>query len=161
IYRNPKLPAVDDVTKPGKQRLRIAFCTKSIMREVSSEMRELTLKTAALLEELGHQVTEIDNPVPGRFKDEFLTYWSFLAFSVARGGRGMFGPSFDRTKLDNLTLGLDRMAARSLHRVPLAIARLARSRRITQRLSGTYDVVLMPTLAEDTPAIGYLDPTAD
>ncbi|AGB22703.1 amidase, Asp-tRNAAsn/Glu-tRNAGln amidotransferase A subunit [Mycobacterium sp. JS623] len=161
VYRNPKLPAIGDVTKPGSQRLRIAFCTKSIMREVSSEMREQTLKTAALLEELGHTVTEIDNPVPARFKDEFLTYWSFLAFSVVRGGRRMFGPSFDRTKLDNLTLGLDRIAARNMHRLPMAIARLARSRRITQRLSQTYDIVLMPTLAEDTPAIGYLDPTAD
>ena len=73
----------------------------------------------------------------------------------------MFGPSFDRTKLDNLTLGLDRIAARNLHRLPVAIGRLARSRRITQRLSQTYDVVLMPTLAEDTPSIGHLDPTAD
>jgi amidase len=161
IYRNPKLPAIGDVVSPGSQRLRIAFCTKSIMREVSSEMRELTLKTASLLEELGHKVTEIDNPVPERFKDEFLTYWSFLAFSIVRGGRRMFGPSFDRSKLDNLTLGLDRMAARSLYRVPLAIGRLARSRRITQRLSGEFDAVLMPTLAEDTPPIGYLDPTAD
>jgi amidase len=161
VYRNPKLPAIGDITRPGAQRLRIAFCTKSIIREVSSEMRELTLKSAALLEELGHQVTEIDNPVPARFKDEFLAYWSFLAFAVVRGGRRMFGPSFDRAKLDNLTLGLDRNAARSLHRVPLAIARLSASRRITQRLSSTFDAVLMPTLAEDTPRIGHLDPTAD
>jgi len=161
VYRNPKLPAIGDITRPGAQRLRIAFCTKSIMREVSSEMRELTLKSAALLEELGHQVTEIDNPVPARFKDEFLAYWSFLAFAVVRGGRRMFGPSFDRAKLDNLTLGLDRNAARSLHRVPLAIARLSASRRITRRLSSTFDAVLMPTLAEDTPRIGHLDPTAD
>ena len=74
-YRNPKLPAIGDVTQPGTQRLRIAFCTKSILREVSPEMRELTLKAAALLEELGHKVTEIDNPVPARFKDDFLLYW--------------------------------------------------------------------------------------
>ena len=124
-------------------------------------MRELTLKTAALLEELGHKVTEIDNPVPARFKDDFLLYWSFLAFAIVRGGRRMFGPSFDRTKLDNLTLGLDRNAARNLHKLPLAIARLSASRRITARLSGTYDAVLMPTLAEETPRIGHLDPTAD
>jgi amidase len=161
IYRNPKLPAIGDVTQPGAQRLRIAFCTKSILREVSPEIRELTLKTAALLEELGHKVTEIDNPVPDRFKDDFLAYWSFLAFSVVRGGRRMFGPSFDRTKLDNLTLGLDQRAARNLHRIPGAIRRLSATRRITERLSGTYDAVLMPTLAEDTPRVGHLDPTAD
>ncbi len=161
VYRNPKLPAIGDITHPGTQRLRIAVCTKSILRDASPEIRELTLKSAALLEELGHHVTEIDNPVPARFKDDFLLYWAFLAFAVVRGGRRMFGPSFDRTRLDNLTLGLDRLAARNLHRIPLAIRRLSASRRITARLSATYDAVLMPTLADVTPRIGHLDPTAD
>jgi amidase len=161
VYRNRRLPAIGDITHPGTQRLRIAMCTKSILREASPEVRELTLKSAALLEELGHRVTEIDNPVPARFKDDFLVYWSFLAFAVVRGGRRMFGPSFDRTRLDSLTLGLDRHAARTLHKLPLSIARLRASRRITARLAGTYDAVLMPTLAEVTPRIGHLDPTAD
>jgi amidase len=161
VYRNSKLTAIGDITHPGAQRLRIAVCTKSILRDASPEMRELTLKSAALLEELGHKVTEIDNPVPARFKDDFLAYWSFLAFAIVRGGRRMFGPSFDRTQLDNLTLGLDRRAARNLHRIPLAIRRLSASRRITARLSSTYDALLMPTLAEVTPRIGHLDPTAD
>jgi amidase len=158
VYRNPKLPPIGDVTHAGPQRLRIAVCTKSILRQASPEMRELTMKTAALLEELGHKVTEIDNPVPARFKDDFQLYWMFLAFAVVRGGRRMFGPSFERSKLDSLTLGLDRMAARNLHRVPLAIRRLSASRRITQRLSRTYDALLMPTVAEVTPRIGHLDP---
>ena len=161
VYRNPKLPAIGDITGPGPQRLRIAVCTKSILRDASPEMRELTLKSAALLEELGHTITEIDNPVPARFKDDFLTYWSFLAFAVVRGGPRMFGPSFDRSRLDNMTLGLDRIAARNLHRIPLAIRRLSASRRITRRLSETFDAVLMPTLADVTPRIGYLDPMAD
>ena len=160
-YHNPKLPAIGDVTHPGKQRLRIAVCTQSITREASPEVRELTLKTAALLEELGHKVTMIDNPVPPQFVDDFLLYWAFLAFALVRGGRRSFGQSFDRTRLDNLTLGLERHASRKLHRLPTAIARLRRSRRITERLSRTYDVVLMPTLADVTPPIGHLDPTAD
>lgn len=160
-YRNPKLPPIGDVTRANPQRLRIAVCTESIAREASPEMRELTLKAAALLESLGHRVTQIDNPVPARFKDDFLTYWSFLAFAVVRGGRYMFGPSFDRSRFDNLTLGLDRNAARNLHRLPMAIRRLAASRRITARLAHDYDVVLMPTLADVTPRIGHLDPTAD
>ena len=67
-HRNPKLPPIGDVTHPGKQRLRIAFCTKSIVRDASPEVRELTLKTASLLEELGHKVTEIDNPIPSRMQ---------------------------------------------------------------------------------------------
>jgi amidase len=159
-YRNPKLPPVGDVAHPGKQRLRIAFCTKSVVREASPEMRELIVKTAALLEELGHTLTEIDNPVPTRFQDDFLIYWQFLAFAIVRGGRRTFGPSFDRTKLDSLTLGLDRDASRNLYKLPLAIARLSASRRLTARLSASYDAVLMPTLAHETPRIGHLDPTA-
>ncbi len=161
VYRNPKLAPIGDVTQPSKQRLHIAVCTESISRDASPEIRELTLKSAALLEELGHRVTEISNPVPARFKDDFLVYWSFLAFAVVRGGRRMFGPSFDRTRLDNMTLGLDRKAARNLHKVPLAIRRLSASHRITARLGAVYDAVLMPTLAEVTPRIGYLDPTQD
>ena len=161
VYRNPKLAPIGDVTQPSKQRLHIAVCTESISRDASPEIRELTLKSAALLEELGHRVTEISNPVPARFKDDFLVYWSFLAFAVVRGGRRMFGPSFDRTRLDNMTLGLDRKAARNLHKVPLAIRRLSASHRITARLGAVYDAVLMPTLAEVTPRIGHLDPTQD
>lgn len=160
-YANPKLPGIGDVTHPGKQRLRIAVCTQSISRDASAEVRELTFKTAALLEELGHKVTTIDNPVPSRFMNDFLLYWAFLAFALVRSGRHGFGPSFDRTKLDNLTLGLEQHAARNLHRLPLAIARLSRIRRITSRLTGTYDVLLTPTLADVTPRIGHLDPTAD
>jgi amidase len=159
-YRNPKLPPIGDVTHAGKQRLRIAVCTESIVRDASPEFRELTLKTAALLDELGHKVTEISNPVPERLRDDFLVYWQFLSFAIVRGGRRMIGPSFDPAKLDNLTMGLDCEAARNLYKLPLAIARLSASRRITARLSKTYDAVLMPTLADETPPIGYLDPIA-
>ncbi|MGV0834856.1 amidase [Mycolicibacterium thermoresistibile] len=159
--RHPKLPPIGDITGPGAQRLRIAVCTESIAREAGSEIRELTLKTAALLEELGHRVTPIDNPVPRQFMDDFLLYWAFLAMALVRGGRRTFGPSFDRDKLDNLTRGLDRHAGRRVHRVPLAIARLSRARRITARLFRDYDVVLMPTVADVPPRIGHLDPTAD
>jgi amidase len=161
VHRNPKLPPVGDVTGPAPARLRIAVCTESIARQASPDVTEQTMKTAALLEELGHRVTQIGNPVPARFMDDFLLYWAFLAFALVRGGRRSFGPSFDRTRLDNLTLGLERFAGRNLHRLPLATARLARTRRITERLSADYDVVLMPTLAEAPPQIGHLDPTAD
>jgi amidase len=161
VAANPKLPAVGDITGPGKQRLRVAVCIQSITREASAEVSELTFKTSALLEELGHRVTVIDNPVPTRFMDDFLLYWSLLAFAVVRGGRRTFGESFDRGRLDNLTLGLERYAARNLHRLPAAIARLARVRRITSRVMSNHDVLLTPTLADVTPRIGHLDPTAD
>lgn len=161
VHANPKLPPVGDIAGPAEKRLRIALCVKSITREAGPEVTELTYRTAALLEGLGHRVTPIGNPVPAGFMDDFLLYWSFLAFALVRGGRRTFGDSFDRDRLDNLTLGLESHAARNLHRLPLAIARLARIRRATSRLSSTYDVLLTPTMADVTPRIGHLDPTAD
>lgn len=161
LWRNPKLPPIGDVTGPGDQPLRIAFTTESIAREASPEVREATLKTAAVLEGLGHRVTEIANPIPSSFMNDFLLYWALLSFALVRGGKKTFGPSFDRNRLDNLTLGLEQLAARNLHRMPLTIARLARTRRITARLAHQYDVLLTPTLADVTPLIGHLDPTAD
>ena len=162
VYRNRKLPLIGDVTHPGAGRLSIAVITRSIFRESGPEIREQTLKTATLLEELGHRVQHLDSaPVPAHFADDFVLYYGLLSLALLRNGRRTFGESFDRTKLDNLTLGFERHAARNLSRVPLAIVRLRAMRRRTARLFGTYDAVLTPTLADPPPVIGHFDPTAD
>jgi amidase len=160
IWRNHKLAPVGDVTGPGRQRLRIAVATRSVRRECSPEVRDLTLKSAALLEELGHRVEHIEDlPVPPSFVDDFVLYWGFLALAQVRGGRRLFGDTFDRTRLDSLTLGLDRHTSRNIHRLPSAIVRLRRLRRRTAQFFATYDAVLTPTVADATPRIGHLAPT--
>jgi Asp-tRNA(Asn)/Glu-tRNA(Gln) amidotransferase A subunit family amidase len=159
-WRNHKLAPVGDVTGPGRQRLRIAVLTRSVQRESSPQVRELTLKSAALLEELGHRVEHVEEPpVAASFVDDFVLYWGFLALAQVRGGPRMFGKTFDRARLDSLTLGLERHCVRNLHRLPLAIVRLRGARRRTARFFGTHDVVLTPTLADETPRIGHLAPT--
>ncbi|OBH85748.1 amidase [Mycobacterium scrofulaceum] len=160
IWRNPKLAPIGDVTGPGRQRLRIAVLTRSVQRDCSPQVRELALKSAGLLEELGHRVEHLEEPpVPASFVDDFVLYWGFLALAQVRTGRRMFGATFDRSRLDSLTLGLERHTARNLHRLPLAILRLRRIRRRTAEFFGTYDAVLTPTLADETPRIGYLAPS--
>lgn len=158
IWRNPKLPTIGDVTGPGTERLTVAVITRSLYRDSSPEVRQLTLETAALLEELGHRVEHVDTPpVPESFADDFVLYYALLGFALVRDGRRMFGESFDRTKLDEQTLGFERHARRNLHRVPLAIARLASIRRRTAKMFATYDVVLTPTLPDPPPPIGHFD----
>jgi amidase len=160
IWRNPKLAPIGDVTRPGRQRLRIAVVTRSIQRECSPELRQLTLKSAGLLEELGHRVEHIDqHPVPDSFVDDFVLYWGFLALAIVRTGRRVFGDTFDRTRLDALTLGLDRHVSRNIHRLPRVIMRLRRMRRRSAEFFRTYDALLTPTLADETPRIGHLAPT--
>jgi amidase len=155
------LPQIGAVAGPGDTRLRIAVVTRSLRHDSSPEMVAHTLKTAALIEELGHRVDYLDrHPIPDRFVDDFLVYWASLAMGTVRGGRVLYGNTFDRERLDNLTLGLDRYARRNLHRLPSAIARLRRIRRVTARFYEDHDVLLTPTVARDTPLIGHLDPTA-
>jgi amidase len=162
VWRNPKLDPIGDVTRPGRERLRVGVFTKSVKREASPEVAEQTLATAALLERMGHHVERLDQPpVPASFIDDFLLYWALLSYALIRGGRSRFGESFDRTKLDNLSLGLEGFAAANLGKLPLAIARLATLRRRTLKLVRQYDVLLTPTLADVPPRVGHLDPTAD
>ncbi|MGH3961433.1 amidase [Mycobacterium sp.] len=162
MWRPRKLPPIGDVRHAGKQRLKIAVITRSLERECSPELRELTLKSAGLLEELGHHVDHVENPpVPSSFATDFVLYWALLAMGQISASRRQFGDDFDRTRLDNLTLGLDRRARSNLHRLPLAILRLRGIRRRTARFAQTYDAVLTPTVADEPPRIGYLDPTAD
>ena len=54
-WRPRRLPPIGNVAEPGKRRLKIAVVTRSVDRECGPEMRELTLKTAGLLDELGHR----------------------------------------------------------------------------------------------------------
>ena len=161
VFRHPKLAPIGDINRPGRSRLRIAVVTRGIGRDASAEVRELTLKTASLLESLGHQVVEIDPPLPARFADQFVLYWSGLALGIVKGGRRQHGPTWDPSQLDNLTLGLARHCQRNLHKLPLAIAGMGASARLAAKHHATYDVTLTPTLATTTPRVGHLDPTAD
>src|ERR1700744_5262733 len=159
-WRNAKLAPIGDVTAPGRQRLRIAVVTRSVRRDCSPELRELTLKSAALLEELGHRVDLVEqHPVPATFVDDFVLYWGFLALAIVRTGRRAFGETFDRGRLDALTLGLDRHVSRNIYRLPRVIMRLRAMRRRSAEFFSTYDALLTPTLADEPPRIGYLAPT--
>ena len=160
VYRGLHLPPVGDITRPGRARLRVGVATSGVGAAASPEVAEQTLKTAALLEELGHRVEQVDPPAPASLPDDFVLYWSLLALLVVRTGR-RHGRTWDPTRLDNLTLGLARHARRNLHRVPLAVRRLRRSQLASAAFFREYDVVLTPTLATETPRVGHLDPMQD
>lgn len=161
IYRNLKLRPIGDITRPGHKRLKIALQTGGIGHQASPEVAELTLKTASLLEELGHTVVQTDVPAAATFPDDFLLYWSALATFLVATGRKDHGKSWDKSQLDNLTLGLARHARRSAHKIPGAMRRLKGAAKASATFYETYDVSLTPALATETPRIGHLDPTQD
>ncbi len=161
VYRALHLPPIGDLTRPGHRRLRIGVHTEGVARGATPEVTELTLKVAAVLEELGHRVEHVDAPMEASFPDDFLLYWSSMAFFLERTGRRLHGRSWNPANLDNVSHGLARHARRNLHRMPGAIRRLRRSRVAAARFFEQYDVALTPTLATRTPELGWLDPTQD
>lgn len=161
VYRNRALPPVGEVKGPGRDRLRVAVITRSPDRASTPEVREQTLKTAALLEGLGHHVEEINPPVPNYLTEDFITYWSFLSLFVMQTGRRVFGSSYEPTKHDGITLGFAKLARRRMPMLPLAITRLRASHRLTARVFKRYDVMLTPTLATATPELGWVGADVD
>jgi len=159
VHRDLALPTVGDVTGPGR-RLRVAVFTEALGRRASPEVTELTLKTAALLEELGHTVEQVGAPVPETLPDDFILYWGSLALALVNSGP-IRGKTWDRAKLDNLTVGLARHAARNARHLPGAVLRLRRTAAIAEGFHAAYDVMLTPTVAHQTPRVGYLAPTQD
>ncbi len=126
VYRALALPPVGDITRPGRKRLRIGVHTAGVGRGADPDVTDLTMKTARLLEEMGHTVVEADAPVSETFPDDFLLYWAMTAMFLIRTGRRAHGRTFDKSRHDNLTLGLVAHAQRNLHRIPGAIRRLKR-----------------------------------
>jgi amidase len=161
IYRPLDLPPIGDIHRPGRKRLTIALNTSGLGRGADDEVAALTERTARLLEGLGHRVVEADPPVGPEFAEDFLLYWASLATLMLSSGRATHGRTWDRTRHDNLTLGLDRHARRNLHRLPAAIRRLRQAPARAAEFHATYDVSLTPTLAHPTPEVGHLDPAND
>ena len=159
IHRALELPPIGDLTRPIKRRLRVALNTSGVGRGADAETKALTERTAALLEDLGHTVTESDVPVGPSFADDFLLYWAMLSLVLLTTGRPTHGRTWAKARHDNLTLGLARHARRNLHRMPGVISRLKRANAQAELYYEKYDVALTPTLATATPRVGHLDPT--
>ncbi|MFP1677419.1 amidase [Alloalcanivorax sp. C16-2] len=159
-YRNPALPAIGDVTVPGKRRLKVGLVVDSITgRATDAETRAAVEDAARLLADLGHHVEEAPIPLKPSFIDDFVTYYGMMAFMVRTFGKRLFGPGFDRARLDDLTLGLAAHYRKRMLKTPAVLYRLRRSWREYARAFDDYDVVLTPVLAHTTPELGYLSPT--
>lgn len=164
-YRPPMgIPAVGHVEGPSDKRLRIGLLIDSITGvPTDDETRSAVQETALLLEKLGHEVVEVSSPVGPKFIADFTHFWAMLGFSMRRFGRRLYGPDYDPTQLDPLTLFLAKRFLRQAWRTPRAIAGLRKSTAAYEAAfdKERLDAVLSPTLAHTTPKLGYLSPEVD
>lgn len=160
LWRNPKLPPIRSVEGPSRTRLRIAMVVDSVIgTRTDEETRACVHETAAILEDLGHQVEEIPMPVSRQFAQDFSLYWGVLGLLASRMGTRVFDPAFDVSRTDNLTKGLAEMCRGQLARTPGMVYRLRRTAKEYRRIFIRHDVLLSPVLTHTTPLLGHLSPT--
>ncbi len=158
-YKNPRLPAIGLVDRPGKKRLNIGVFTQTPFgKPCHGESSDLTYRTASLCEELGHTVREIPCPFDGNLADDFAAYWGMMAFSIRYYGKLLMSPGFDKNRIDPWTLGLSRLYQKNMLKTPFIVLRLKKAAKQFMAMFETYDTFLCPTLAHPTPKIGYLGP---
>ncbi|MEO6019596.1 MAG: amidase [Knoellia sp.] len=156
-YRNSKLQPIGSVTHGPARPLRIGLMLDSPFAPPTDvDTRAAVERTRDLLEGLGHTVADHAPQIPASFKSDFEDYWCLLAAAVTSNRGGMFGPDFDASQLDPLTLGLAKRFRRRAYRAPLVLARLAASGSVQERRFGDVDLVLSPVLTQAPPKIGYL-----
>jgi amidase len=140
---------------PG--RLRVARSATPVITDVPVHPEVLAAYESAsrLLEELGHEVEDVEVPMPREAVPVFETCWSVLtALAILPPGA--------EEQLRPLTRWLtDRGRAVSGPEFGLAVGELRRVAAATVRALAPYDVVLTPTLAQPPLRIGEIRDDAD
>ncbi|MEM6995815.1 MAG: amidase family protein [Myxococcota bacterium] len=156
-YHNPRLQPIGHVERPLERPLRIAAMTSFQGRGVLDAATQQAFdETVALLESLGHTVVPHDPKIDPRLGDDFVLYWSLLAYAITKGGKYALGPSFERDQLTDVTFGLAKRFKRAVLGAPAAIYRLRKSAAIHTKAFAAFDAMLSPTVAQVPPPLGYL-----
>jgi len=158
-YRPSKrLPPVGLVEGPSGRRLRVGLVLDSPAASPDEQTRAAVLKVAARLERAGHVVEPFDAPVDESFVTDFIRYWGMISFLVSSFGRIAVDRRFDKSKMEDLSIGLRRRFQREMYRAPGMLVRLKRVRKTYANAFGQLDLVLSPVLSHVTPPVGYLNP---
>lgn len=156
LHYNPRLPRIGHVTAPPTRRLRFGAVIDTPVGAVDRPTKLAFENTVKLLENLGHHVESIAAPAGPQFADDFIHYYGLLAYSARAAGSRLFHPSFDKSRLTDLTHGLARQFRKRLFKTPGAILRLRRSGADMAPTFARFDAILSPTVTSLPPSIGHL-----
>ena len=152
-----KLPLIGHVERPLERPLRIGvFTDPPIDAEIDEVVRRELNSTTELLTSLGHDVMDIELPITEQFAEDFVTFWSFLAWLVANTSKLHIDRTFDKSRLTDVMKGLGKNLRSRFLKVPGAISRLKKSKVAYSAIFESVDLVMSPTVAHLTPPIGHL-----
>ncbi len=153
------LPPIETPREPGP--LRIGMITSGINGlPVDAEVIAALEATARVCEDLGHIVEPITNPFGDQIAQDFLRYWSMLAFTLYRLGNQVYG-DFHSQRMEPFGRYLAKFFSGVAVGIPGSIRRLRRFEQVYADSFGPFHVLLSPTLATAPPRIGYLGPEVE
>lgn len=156
-YRKKSLKPLGNLTRPLNGPLRIGTLLDTVTGAVVDDATRRTFdQTVALLEGLGHQVEPLEAPFDIQFAEDFIQYWSMLAWFVYYGGKALYDTTYDRSKMTTLSEGLAKQFAGAWKTTPGAIRRLRKARQQFELATARCDVMLSPTMTTLPPALGHL-----
>jgi amidase len=166
FYCNKKLPAIGHVQAPLSKRLRIAFfenLPEGQQGHMDADTFRVQLKTAKLLESLGHKVDMIKVPLDiDALTVHYLNYYGFLSYMTNKFGRLVLGSKVDKSLLEPFTVGLMNTFGSNKMMLPKSLRILKKAAAETEaELEKDYDLVMTCVTTITTPKIGYFAPTID
>ncbi|MBS8266513.1 amidase [Mesobacillus boroniphilus] len=148
---------------PLEKKIKIAYSIKSpIGTDVDPEFREGVLKTARLLESLGHQVDEIDAPVDGhKIAKSYLTMYFGETAALLASLEDVLGRRATASDVEPTTWLLGLLGkATSAEEFVLSLREWDRAALQMETFHETYDFYITPTTAYPPAKIGELEPSS-
>ena len=162
IIARPERPFSDELQYPTT-RLRIGLARTSWGdRDVDAEVLAAVDATATLLEELGHEVEEIDSPVDVETLRRALTGPLVLGLADLGGAAKSLGREIGPDTVEPVNLALYERAAGMSAADALVVFEDMRKARVAMSLATQqFDVVVTPTMPMTVPAHGLYSTVRD
>ena len=156
-HRPPKgVPAMGPMAPEPPRGLRVAVFTDAPLgTPVDPEHRDAALALGKLVESLGHSVEAIDCPFDGQVSDDFLDYWTLIAWLQIASAPVTLCWGFDRAQLEPWARGLSGAFTSRVGRVLGATRRLRGFTRTYAEAMKSIDVLISPTTAHPPPPLGH------
>lgn len=154
FFKNPKMPSIGHVQSASSQRLKVLYFENNLEGSLGHQDQDTfnTIKeNMKLMESLGHQVDI--QPFPIRTEDyvnDFLAYYGFLSTAQI-----LFAKNIDKNRIEPFTSGLSKYFKKNVLKFPSSLRRLKKAGKHFDEVFNSYDVVVTPVLAHETPKIGY------
>lgn len=157
------LPKIPKQIMPNRKKLKIALLTSNMLgKEADPDVKDSIENTAALCEELGHEIEVIKPFIDGeRFIDSFITMWAYGARTIITMAEENFGKSEAVLKqlLEPWTLGLGKWFDNLPDdQVEIALERLQEDTLKSNKIFNTYDMLLSPVVQSTAPKNGEMAP---